>query len=88
MTFPPFENSNHAFVLVSIGFPYYSKREAPFHCKAYGFFCVDLACFCDHLRDVPWEDIFKLGSSTAASKFCERVLIGIDVYIPHRKFQV
>ena len=42
----------------------------------------------DHLRDVPWEDIFKLGASAAASEFCEWVQVGIDVYIPHRKRQV
>ena len=40
------------------------------------------------MRDVPWEDIFKLGASTAASEFCEWVQVGIDVYIPHRKYQV
>ena len=43
---------------------------------------------CDHLRDVPWEDIFKLGASGAASEFCEWVQVGIDVYITHRKYQV
>ena len=37
----------------------------------------------DHLGDVPWEDIFKLGAS--ASKFFEWFQVGIDVYIPHRK---
>ena len=37
----------------------------------------------DHLRDVPWEDIFKLGASAAASEFCGWVQVGIDVYIPH-----
>ena len=42
---------------------------------------------CDHLRDVPWEDIFKLGASAAANEFCEWVQIGIDVY-PPRKYQV
>ena len=42
----------------------------------------------DHLRDVPWEDIFKLGASAAASEFCEWVQVGIDVYISHRKHQV
>ena len=41
----------------------------------------------DHLRDVPWEDIFKL-SAAAASEFCEWVQVGIDVYTPHRKYQV
>ena len=40
----------------------------------------------NHLRDVPWEDIFKLGA--AASEFCEWVQVGIDVYIPYRKYQV
>ena len=34
------------------------------------------------------EDIFKFGASAAASEFCEWVQIGIDVYIPHRKYQV
>ena len=42
----------------------------------------------DHLRDVPWEDIFKLGASVAVSEFSEWVQVGIDVYIPHRKYQV
>ena len=40
------------------------------------------------MRDVPWEDIFKLGASAAASEFCEWVQVGTDVYIPHRKYQV
>ena len=45
--------------------------------------------FRDHLRDVPCEDIFKLGASAAAaSEFCEWVQVGIYVCIPHRKYQV
>ena len=40
------------------------------------------------MRDVPWEDIFKLGASAAASEFCEWVQVRNDVYIPHRKYQV
>ena len=42
----------------------------------------------DHLRDVPWEDIFNLGASAAASEFCECFRVGIDVYISHRKYHV
>ena len=30
---------------------------------------------CDHLRDVPWEDVFKLGASDTAIKFCEWVQV-------------
>ena len=40
------------------------------------------------MRDVLWEDIFKLGTSAAASEFFEWVRVGIDVYIPHGKYQV
>ena len=40
------------------------------------------------MRDIPWEDIFKLCPSTAATEFCEWVQVGSDVYIPHRKYQV
>ena len=34
------------------------------------------------------KDIFKLSASAAASEFCEWVQVGIDVYIPRRKYQV
>ena len=40
------------------------------------------------MRDVPWDNILKLGASAAASEFCEWVHVGIDVYIPHRKYQI
>ena len=40
------------------------------------------------MRDVKWEDIFILGASAAASEFFEWVQVGIDVYVPHQKYQV
>ena len=40
------------------------------------------------MRDVLWEDIFKLSASAATSEFCEWVQVGIDVYFSHRKYQV
>ena len=40
------------------------------------------------MRVVPWEDIFKLSASAAASESCEWVQVGIDVYIPQRKYQI
>ena len=39
------------------------------------------------MRDVSWEDIFNCASA-AASQFCERVQVGIDIYIPHSEYQV
>ena len=83
MAFPPLGNSDHVVVTVSIDFPLYSQRDALFHCISHDCSCVDWDGLHDHLRDVPWENIFKLGASAAASEFCEWVQVGIDVYIPH-----
>ena len=40
------------------------------------------------MRDAPWEDILKLNASAAASEFFECIQVGIDVYVPDRKYQV
>ena len=88
MAFPPLGNSDHVVVSVSIDFPSYSQQDALLHCIAHDYSRADWDGLCDHLRYVPWEDIFKLSASAAASEFCEWVQIGIDVYIPHQKYQV
>ena len=87
MAFPPLGNSDHV-VSVSIDFPINSKQDTPFHNVAYDYSRADWDGLRDHLRDVPWEDIFKLGAGAAASEFCEWVQVRIGVYIPHRKYQV
>ena len=63
-----------------------SQWGALFCCIAYDYSCAD--CLHYHLRDVPWEDIFKISASADASELCEWVHIAVDVYIPHRKYQV
>ena len=76
------------FASVSIDIPSNSKWDGLFHCIAYDYSCANWDRFHDHLRDVPWEDIFKFSASAAASEFFEWVQVGIDVCIPHRKYQV
>ena len=83
MAFPPLGNSDHVVVSVSIDFPINSQRDAPFHRIAYDFSRADSHGLHGHFRDVPWEDIFKLGASAVSSEFCDWVQVGIDVYIPH-----
>ena len=73
---------------VSMDSPSNSQWDTPFHSIVYDYSCTDWDGICDHLRDVPWEDIFKLSASVAASEFCYCGQVGIDVYIPHRKYQV
>ena len=87
MTFSTLGNCDHVVVSVLIDFPINSKYSL-YITIAYDYSRTDWGSLCDHLRDVPWEDIFKLSTSAAASEFCEWVQVGIDVYIPHRKYQV
>ena len=61
--------------------------DAPFHRRAYDYSRADWDSLSDHSKDAPWKDIFKLSASAAASEFCEWVQVGINVYIPHRKYQ-
>ena len=79
MAFPPWGNSDHAVVSVSIDFPLNSKRDVLLHRIAYDYSRAEWGGLRDHLRDVPWEDIFKLDASAAASEFCEWVQVGIDI---------
>ena len=79
MAFPPLGNSNHIVVSVSIDFPSNSKQDVLFYCISYDYSCADWDGLIDHLRDVPWEDIFKLSASAAASELFEWVQILIDL---------
>ena len=87
MAFPSLENCNHVVVSVSNDFSSNSKQDASFHHIAYAYSHADWDSLCNHLTDVAWENNFKL-SASAASEFCEWVQVGIDVYIPHHKYQV
>ena len=73
MAFPPLGNSDHVVVSVSIDFLSYLQQDALFHRITYDYSCADCDVLRDHLRDVPWEDIFKCSASAAASEFCEWV---------------
>ena len=70
MAFPPLENFDHVLVSFSIDVPSNSEWDAPFHRIAYDHPRADWDGLRDHLRGVPWEDIFKFSAFAAASGFC------------------
>ena len=53
----------------SLTFHQIQQRDAQFHGIAYDYSRTDWDSFDDHLRDVPWEDIFMISASAAASEF-------------------
>ena len=80
--------SDHVVASVSIDFPPNLQRDASFHWTGYDYPRPDWDGLRDHLRDVSWEDISKLSAPAADSEFCEWLQVGINVYIPHRKYKV
>ena len=62
MAFPPLGNSDHVVVSVSIDSPSNSQQNALFYRIAYDSSRADWSGLCDHLRDIPWEDVFRLGA--------------------------
>ena len=64
------------------------KMDAPFHRLNFDYSFVDWDNPCDHLRDVTWEFIFKLGVAAAASEFSEWIQARTNVYIACGKYQV
>ena len=75
IAFTQLANPDHVAVSVSIDFPSNSKRDVPFHCIAYDYSCAGWDGLCNHLRDIPWEDILKITASATASEFWEWVLV-------------
>ena len=68
MAFPPLGNSDHVVISVSIDSISNSQQDALFHRIAYNYSCADWGSLHDHLRDVPWGDIFKLSASVAPNE--------------------
>ena len=59
MAFHPLWNTDHVFLSHSLEFPSNSEQDATFHCIAFDYSRSDWDGFRDHLRDIPWEDIFN-----------------------------
>ena len=59
MAFPQLGNYDHVVVSVSVEFLINSKGDAPFHRIPYDYSCDDWDGLHDHLRYVPWEDVFN-----------------------------
>ena len=72
---PPLGESDHMVVSVDVKFVVKSTNEHPYHSTIYLYNKVDWDGLSDHLRDVPWLDIFKHDATYAAE---ERV--GRDQY--------
>ena len=85
MAFPVYRNLGHVVFSVSTDFPSNSKGDAPFQLMTVLIWiCMGL---CDHARDVSLTDICK--PSAFATEYCWKwFLVGIDVCIPHLKYEV
>ena len=85
---PPLGESDHMVVSVDVKFVVKSTNEHPYHRTVYSYSKADWDGLRDHLRDVPWLDIFKHDTTYVAKEITEWVEIGIDCCIPHRNIQL
>ena len=75
LAFPPLGNYD-VVISITIDFPSNSKVDAPFHCTTYDYLRADWDGLRNHLRAFPSD-----------TEFCEWIQFGVDVYIPHCKYQ-
>ena len=85
---PLLGKSDHMVISVDVQFVFKSTNEHPYHRTVYSYRKADWDGFRGHLTGVSWLDIFKHDATYAAKEITEWVEIGIDCYIPHRKFQL
>ena len=78
IAFPLLRDSDYVVVFVSIDFQSNSKRDAQFHRISYEYSHADWNGLRYCLSNVPWEDIFKLSASAAASEFCDWFQVKIN----------
>ena len=53
----PLGKPDHVVISVSIDFPSNLPRGGTFHCIDFDYSHADWDGLCDHLRDIPWEDL-------------------------------
>ena len=69
MTFRPLGNSDYFVASFSTEFSSNSKKDAPYHRMAFDYSHASWDGLRNHLRDLLWEDIFKLHASVTGTEF-------------------
>ena len=86
---PPLGNSDHVLLQLSLKYPSLQNQDSPFHRTTYDYNGADWDSFRAFIRDIPLSDGFcSLPASTCAAELAEWIQIGIDEYIPHRRYQL
>ena len=75
-------------VSVDVKFVVKSTNEHLYHRTVYSYSKADWDGLRVHLKDMPWLDIFRHDVNYADREITQWVEIGIDCYIPRRKFQL
>ena len=63
--------SSDASICSAMAFPPLGNSGCPISLHSLDYSRAECDGLRNHLRDVPWEDIFKRGASAAATEFCK-----------------
>ena len=83
---PPL-GSDHCVVSVTVNIPPKMTQEIPFHLTVYRYSDADWDSFRTFVADTPRSFIFNNHPTKVASLVSERISEGIDLFIPHKKYQ-
>ena len=84
---PPLGTSDHCTISVSIELPVKASTEVPFHRTVYRYSQADWDNFRSYIADAPVKHFYKFRASKLASLISDWIRNGIDIFIPHKKFQ-
>ena len=85
---PQLGKSDHIVLRLSLKLPSASAHESPYHRVSYNYERGKWDAFRDFLRDLPWDGVFSLPADSCATEIAEWLRIGIEEFIPHRRYQV
>ena len=84
----PLGNSDHSVVNVAIDFNSSLTHDPPIHRQLFSYHRGDWDNFRDLIRDIPLDYIFSLDADNCAKEITSWLQVGIDAFIPSRKYQV
>ena len=83
----PLGSSDHSVVSVKIKTKCYKSSDVPLHRTVYRYTMADWDSFRTFIADLPLSSMFKKDVSSIVSDLTEWLIVGIDHFIPAKKFQ-
>ena len=83
----PLGSSDHSVISVRVDIQCKESSDVPYHRTIYRYSKADWDGFRNFIADAPLEALFQGNPSEMATSITEWIQTGIDIFIPHKKYQ-